>query len=120
MRLTQENRAKLRETLLDGAAKALRRDGYEAANLDRIMAEAGLTRGAFYAHFASKEALLAQVLAERHPLKEMLARREGDGAATLLAGMKAVFDGYLAPENLAEVFHGCTCLLYTSPSPRDS
>ena len=37
--------------------------GYHAAGVDQVMEEAGLTAGGFYAHFESKEALLAEMLA---------------------------------------------------------
>jgi TetR/AcrR family transcriptional regulator, transcriptional repressor for nem operon len=41
-----------------------RRQGYHAAGVDTVMEEAGLTAGGFYAHFDSKQALLAEALAQ--------------------------------------------------------
>ena len=108
MRLTAENKAMLRSKVLDGAARALRRDGYAVANLDRIMAEADLTRGAFYAHFSSKDAVFEAVLAERHPLLDRLKARDGVKASALRDEMLQIFGDYLTPGNLDAVFMGCT------------
>ena len=44
------------EKLLDAAVHVIRSKGYSAARVDDICVEAGLTKGAFFHHFASKEA----------------------------------------------------------------
>jgi TetR/AcrR family transcriptional regulator, transcriptional repressor for nem operon len=44
------------EKLLDAAVHVIRSKGYSAARVEDICAEAGLTKGAFFHHFASKEA----------------------------------------------------------------
>jgi TetR/AcrR family transcriptional regulator, transcriptional repressor for nem operon len=44
------------ERLLDAAVHVIRSRGYSAARVEDICAEAGLTKGAFFHHFASKEA----------------------------------------------------------------
>ena len=46
------------ERIVDAAARAIRRSGYDGTGVADIMKEAGLTHGAFYAHFASREAML--------------------------------------------------------------
>ena len=48
------------ERILAVAARAIRRSGYDGTGVADIMKEAGLTHGAFYAHFASREAMLAE------------------------------------------------------------
>src|SRR6186713_2065194 len=48
------------ERIVDVAARAIRRSGYDGTGVADIMKEAGLTHGAFYAHFASREAMLAE------------------------------------------------------------
>jgi TetR/AcrR family transcriptional repressor of nem operon len=45
------------------AAKLYRERGGDGVSVDAIMGAAGLTRGAFYAHFADKDALLAEAMA---------------------------------------------------------
>ncbi len=62
MRYPPEHKARTRERILQAAADVFRRQGYHAAGIDQVMAAAGLTAGAFYNHFPSKEALLAEVL----------------------------------------------------------
>jgi TetR/AcrR family transcriptional repressor of nem operon len=48
--------------ILAAAAKSIRERGVEGAGVDRVMAEAGLTRGGFYAHFADRHAMVAEAL----------------------------------------------------------
>ncbi|WP_439332407.1 TetR/AcrR family transcriptional regulator, partial [Pseudomonas viridiflava] len=46
--------------IVEVAARAIRRTGYDGTGVADIMKEAGLTHGGFYAHFASRDALLAE------------------------------------------------------------
>src|SRR6185369_1931821 len=48
------------ERIVSVAARAIRRSGYGGTGVADIMKEAGLTHGAFYAHFDSREAMLAE------------------------------------------------------------
>src|SRR5258708_36804865 len=48
-----------RERILRAAARAIRKHGYEGVGVVEVMKEAGLTHGGFYAHFESRDALLA-------------------------------------------------------------
>ena len=48
------------ERIVEAAARAIRRSGYGGTGVADIMKEAGLTHGGFYAHFASREAMLAK------------------------------------------------------------
>lgn len=62
VRYPPEHKRAARERILDAAARCFRSKGYVASGVDEVMKRAGLTAGAFYAHFESKEALLADVL----------------------------------------------------------
>ena len=53
---TEQAKRTARDKLLDAALKIVRAKGYAATNLDEICAEAGVTKGAFFHHFKSKEA----------------------------------------------------------------
>lgn len=56
MRLSRdEKKARTRERLLDAAEVVFARDGYAGATLDEVAAAAGLTKGAVYSNFDSKE-----------------------------------------------------------------
>src|SRR5256885_13817000 len=48
-----------RERILRAGARAIRKHGYEGVGVADVMKEAGLTHGGFYAHFESRDALLA-------------------------------------------------------------
>src|SRR2546430_16223991 len=48
------------ERIVEAAARAIRRSGYDGTSVANIMKEVGLTHGGFYAHFASREAMLAE------------------------------------------------------------
>ena len=48
------------ERIVEAAARAIRRSGYGGTGVADIMKAAGLTHGGFYAHFASREAMLAE------------------------------------------------------------
>lgn len=62
MRYRPEHKEETRQTILDTAARMFRGQGYQSSGVDAVMKEAGLTRGGFYAHFANKEALFAEVV----------------------------------------------------------
>ena len=63
MRVTNQRKAETRERILEAAGALFRTHGIDAVGVDAIMHGAGLTHGGFYAHFASKEALVAEVSA---------------------------------------------------------
>jgi TetR/AcrR family transcriptional regulator, transcriptional repressor for nem operon len=62
MRYSPDHKEKTRARILESAATAFRREGYHATGVDKVMEEAGLTAGGFYAHFSSKDAMLAEAL----------------------------------------------------------
>jgi TetR/AcrR family transcriptional repressor of nem operon len=51
-----------RQNILNAASKLFREKGYQATGVDELMEKAGLTAGAFYAHFKSKKELLLESL----------------------------------------------------------
>ncbi len=63
MRYAPGHKAQTRERILAAASTVFRREGYHASGVDQVMEEAGLTAGGFYAHFDSKESLLAAAIA---------------------------------------------------------
>lgn len=58
----QEHKQQTRQKILDSAGELFTHQGFDGVNIDRVMANAGLTRGAFYAHFKSKSELYAQAI----------------------------------------------------------
>jgi AcrR family transcriptional regulator len=78
-----------RRKLLDAAKRIFAQDGFEAARLEDIAAGAGYTRGAFYAHFKSKEdiffALFEEWVQERIESFTSVVRRHSDPVEKLMA-----------------------------------
>lgn len=60
MRYAPEHKQATRERILSAAQTLFRKEGFAGASVERVMKAAGLTVGGFYAHFASKETLLAE------------------------------------------------------------
>jgi|SRR5580693_2320804 AcrR family transcriptional regulator len=85
----QERSDATRTRLIRSAEKIFARDGFEAAKLEEIAAEAGYTRGAFYANFDSKEdlffALLEGEVSSRINTVERMTRSVQEPEAKVLA-----------------------------------
>jgi len=62
-RYGKEHKQATRRRIIDAAGRRLKGDGIAVAGIATLMADAGLTNGAFYAHFDSKEDLVANALA---------------------------------------------------------
>jgi AcrR family transcriptional regulator len=92
--------ARVRAEILQHAARLFRLRGCAGTNIDDIMLAAGLTRGAFYAHFKSKDDLFAEVVGAGHGL---LARMRAPEAR-----LWAVLEAYLAKEEFTATLRGCT------------
>jgi len=60
MKVSREQVDENRKRILDAAAKLFRERGFDDVTVAEIMKAAGLTHGAFYGHFKSKEELVAQ------------------------------------------------------------
>jgi AcrR family transcriptional regulator len=56
------HREKVRQRIVESARRLFNRNGFENVSVDGIMADAGLTRGAFYTYFRSKSDLYTEVL----------------------------------------------------------
>lgn len=74
----QKQKTQSRERILAAAAALFRKQGLQATGIDEIMKKAGLTAGAFYAHFKSKDHLIEEVLwatlpvGQAHPTETFL------------------------------------------------
>src|SRR5215204_114785 len=65
MRYGKDHKQATRQRILDAAGRRFKQDGIDGAGVAAVMSDAGLTNGAFYAHFSSKEDLVANVLADQ-------------------------------------------------------
>ena len=64
-RYGKEHKQATRRRIIETAGRRFKRDGIDGAGIATLMADAGLTNGAFYAHFASKEDLVATAVADQ-------------------------------------------------------
>jgi AcrR family transcriptional regulator len=63
MPYSSEHKAQTRERIVGAARRLFNRHGFEQVSIERVMSEAGLTRGGFYHHFGSKDELYAEAVA---------------------------------------------------------
>lgn len=102
MRYSQNHKAETRRRILDEAARRFRRDGIDGTGLVPLMKALGMTHGGFYAHFASKEAL---VEASLEAAAEQ-AREEWQDPLSP-AALRALLSSYLSPRHRDDPGAGC-------------
>ncbi|MBL8643117.1 MAG: TetR/AcrR family transcriptional regulator [Rhodospirillaceae bacterium] len=107
MPLSKAHKEKTRRKILDAAGVLFRKHGYDGIGIEQIMAQAGLTRGGFYAHFDSKADLFAHVLDTEPAFTRMLAERQGATKEDAQNGALDVLATYLDPDNIAYVTSTC-------------
>ena len=64
-RYGKDHKQATRRRIIEAAGRRLKRDGIDGSGVATLMADAGLTNGAFYAHFDSKEDLVANAVADQ-------------------------------------------------------
>lgn len=109
------------ERIVETAARAIRRAGFQGVGVADIMKEAGLTHGGFYAHFASRDALLCEAL-ERAGRDSAAALERGTTAkiARGASPLRALVDHYLSDSHLAAAESGCPVAALAGEMPRQS
>lgn len=105
--------------IVDAAARAIRRSGYNGTGVADIMKDAGLTHGGFYAHFPSREAMLAEA-ADRAGGESVAMMQQ---LATTLPPdqvLPAMMEAYLSKEHLETIETGCAIAALGSEMPRQA
>jgi AcrR family transcriptional regulator len=103
MRYGKDHKQATRQRILEAAGRRFKQDGIDGAGVAAVMSDAGLTNGAFYAHFASKEDLVANVLAD-----QLRAQRQNfDSQAPAREGLEAFIRAYLSPQHRDQSADGC-------------
>jgi AcrR family transcriptional regulator len=103
MRFEKGHKENTRRRIIDVASRRIRKDGASATGVAGIMTESGLTNGAFYAHFESKDALVREALASA--LADQTAQLTH--AQTEPGGIEAAIRNYLDPSHLERYEDGC-------------
>lgn len=96
MKVSREQVAENRRRILDAASRLFREKGVDAVSVGKVMKAAGLTHGAFYGHFSSKDDLVAQTVA--HSLTRAI-EQAGEFAP--------FFADYLSPRHRDDAAGGC-------------
>lgn len=100
MRYPVGHKQAMRERILSAAAEELRRNGLSGIGIPALMKRAGLTHGAFYAHFPNREALVAEAI-------RTAAVASADGPLAESLSLEQSLDHYLSPQHLAHPERGC-------------
>jgi AcrR family transcriptional regulator len=102
-RYGKEHKQATRQRIIETAGRRFKRDGIDGSGIATLMADAGLTNGAFYAHFASKDDLVAAVVADQ------LATQVGryDSLSPGRPGLEEFAREYLSPQHRDRRDTGC-------------
>ena len=107
------------DRIVEVAARAIRRGGFQGVGVADIMKEAGLTHGGFYAHFASRDALLAEALDRAgRDSGQVIDQRAASRAGRGISAFRALVEGYLSDSHLASTEKGCPVAALASEIPR--
>lgn len=124
VRYDSSHKAETRSRVVKVAAREIRLKGPDKVAVADVMASAGLTHGGFYAHFASKDALVAEAIdamfadgQRRTPaLNEVLK----DEAAHPKSAFRAYLASYLSAEHRDQPDRGCPLPALAADMPRNA
>jgi TetR/AcrR family transcriptional regulator, transcriptional repressor for nem operon len=103
MRYGKDQKQATRQRIVEAAGRRFKQDGIDGAGVAVVMSDAGLTNGAFYGHFSSKEDLVANVFAD-----QLRAQRHSlDAQPSDRAGLEAFVRSYLSPQHRDHCADGC-------------
>ena len=103
MRYTKDHKANTHERIVRTAAALFRENGIEQISVPTLMARAGLTHGGFYAHFRSKDALVAEAIEKGlDETTDRLLAIAGHGD-----GLRSVIAAYLSRDHRDHPARGC-------------
>ncbi|AOO81389.1 TetR/AcrR family transcriptional regulator [Bosea vaviloviae] len=116
MRVSRVQAQENRQAVIDAASRLFREHGFDGIGLKDLMAGAGLTQGAFYKQFESKDDLAAQ--ASRRALESALGRWSAAAGANPEDPLSAVVEFYLSMGHCAEKTDGCPVVALGSDAAR--
>ena len=103
VRYGKEHKQATRRRIIQTAGRRFKRDGIDGSGIATLMADAGLTNGAFYAHFPSKDDLVATAVADQ--LREQ--RESLSAVAPGRAGVEQYVRDYLSVQHRDNPDDGC-------------
>jgi TetR/AcrR family transcriptional repressor of nem operon len=102
-RYDKQHKQATRQRIIDTAGRRFKQDGIDGSGIATLMADAGLTNGAFYAHFASKDDLVAAVVADQLGKQA----ESYDSLSPGRAGLEEFVREYLSPRHRDHRDTGC-------------
>jgi TetR/AcrR family transcriptional regulator, transcriptional repressor for nem operon len=99
MKVSREQVAEHRTRILAAAARLFRQRGFDDVTVAEVMKDAGLTHGAFYGYFPSKEALIAEAIGQALP--------QAPDKATPRRSAAEYADGYLSARHRDNRANAC-------------
>jgi TetR/AcrR family transcriptional regulator, transcriptional repressor for nem operon len=116
-----DRKAASRARILEVGGRAVRRAGFHGVGIADVMKEAGLTHGGFYAHFASRDALLCAAVEQA--AADSIAAMEAQAHRLVAAGVspfRAMLETYLYEGVIADRECGCAMAALSSEMPIQS
>ena len=106
VRYSKEHKEETRRRILEAAARAYREEGVSGVGIGELMQSIGLTHGGFYAHFDSKDALVAEAC---DSVRSPLAQRYFEWAEEVggAEGLRRVIRGYVSRQHRDDPGLGC-------------
>ncbi|HRC40134.1 TetR/AcrR family transcriptional regulator [Nostocoides sp.] len=102
-RYRPEHKEATRRRMIETASRRFKSDGIDGSGIATLVADAGLTNGAFYGHFASKDELIAAVLSQQLEVQVGVVNDLPPG----LASVEEYLRRYLSPAHRDDLAGGC-------------
>ncbi|MDW8803345.1 TetR/AcrR family transcriptional regulator [Streptomyces scabiei] len=115
MRYGKEHKHATRQRIIETAGRRFKRDGIDGSGISTLMKDAGLTNGAFYTHFTSKDELVATTVADQLRAQNASIAEQ---AAPGRAGLSQIVRWYLSPQHRDSSDDGCPSAALLDEIPR--
>lgn len=106
MRYAPDQKARAREALLEAGARSLKTAGFNGIGVDGLAAAVGVTSGAFYSNFPSKEAMLEAVI-DAGLGEPLLSDTDSATLAEGRARLISFLEDYISAHHSADPAEGC-------------
>jgi len=118
-RMAPNRKEATHDRIVEAASRAIRRSGYGGTSVPDIMRDAGLTHGGFYAHFDSREAMLAEA-ADRAGADSVATLARAASAAPSPRALRSMLELYLSKEHVESPEIVCPVAALGSEMPRQA
>ncbi|MFC5955026.1 TetR/AcrR family transcriptional regulator [Streptomyces pratens] len=103
VRYGKEHKEATRRRIIETAGRRFKKDGIDGSGISTLMGDAGLTNGAFYSHFVSKDDLVATVVADQLQTQSAHVCAQAPGRA----GLEQIVREYLSVQHRDNPEGGC-------------